>query len=48
MRKYLMIWNLNLALMPVNPKERGAIFELLLSTVKQDIEKGLLKEANSF
>jgi len=48
MGKYLMIWDLNLALTPVDLKERGAGFELLLSMVKQDIEKGLSKEANSF
>jgi hypothetical protein len=48
MRKYLMIWNLNLALTPVNPKERGAGFELLLSMVKQDIKKGLSKEQIHF
>ena len=43
-----MIWNLNLALTPVNPKERGAGFELLMSMVKQDIEKGLSKDWGNF
>ncbi len=48
MGKYLMIWDLNLALTPVDPKERGAGYELLMSMVKQDIEKGLLKDWGSF
>lgn len=48
MGKYLMIWDLNLALTPVNPKERGAGFELLLSMVRQDIEKGLTKDWGNF
>ena len=48
MGKYLMIWDLNLALTPVNPKERGAGFELLMSMVKQDIEKGLSKDWGNF
>lgn len=48
MGKYLMIWDLNLALTPVNPKERGAGFELLLSMVKQDIERGLSKDWGNF
>lgn len=48
MGKYLMIWNLNLALTPVNPKERGAGFESLMSMVKQDIEKGLSKDWGNF
>jgi hypothetical protein len=48
MGKYLMIWDLNLALTPVDPKERGAGYELLLSMVKQDIEKGLSKDWGNF
>ncbi len=48
MAKYLMIWELNLALIPIDPKERGAGYELLLGMVKQDIEKGVLKDWGSF
>ncbi len=48
MAKYLMIWELNLALIPKDPKERGAGYELLLGMVKQDIEKGVLKDWGSF
>ena len=48
MGKYLMIWNLNLALTPVDPKERGAAYDLLLSMVKQDINKGLSTDWGNF
>lgn len=48
MGKYLMIWELNLALTPVDPKERGAGYELLMGMVKQDIERGLTKDWGSF
>jgi hypothetical protein len=48
MGKYLMIWDLNLALTPVDPKERGAGYELLMAMVKQDIEKGLSKDWGNF
>ena len=48
MGKYLMIWDLNLALIPADPKERGAAYDLLLSMVKQDIEKGLSKDWGNF
>ena len=43
-----MIWDLNLALIPADPKERGAAYDLLLSMVKQDIEKGLSKDWGNF
>ncbi len=48
MGKYLMIWDLNLSLTPVDPKERGAGYELLMTMVKQDIEKGLSKDWGNF
>jgi len=48
MGKYLMIWDLNQALVPVDPKERGAAFELLIGMVKQDIEKGISKDWGNF
>jgi hypothetical protein len=48
MGKYLMIWDLNLALTPADPKERGVAYDLLLSMVKQDIEKGLSKDWGNF
>ena len=48
MGKYLMIWELNLALIPVDPKERGGGYELLMAMVKQDIERGLTKDWGNF
>ena len=48
MGKYLMIWDLNLALTPVDPKERAAGYELLMAMVKQDVEKGLSKDWGNF
>jgi len=48
MGKYLMIWRLNLALTPVDPKERGAGYQLLMAMVKHDIERGLTKDWGNF
>ena len=48
MGKYLMIWELNQALTPVDPKERGGGYELLMGMVKQDVEKGLTKDWGNF
>ncbi|MBW2492629.1 MAG: hypothetical protein JRE65_15920 [Deltaproteobacteria bacterium] len=48
MGKYLMIWELNYAHIPVDPKERGAGYEMLLAMVKQDMEKGLSKDWGNF
>ena len=48
MGKYLMIWELNLELTPVDPKERAAGYELLIGMVEQDIEKGITKDWGNF
>jgi len=48
MGKYLMIWELNPALIPVDPKERGGGYGLLMAMVKQDIESGLSKDWGNF
>ena len=48
MAKYLMLWELNLALIPKDPKERGGGYGMLLEMVKQDMEKGLIKDWGSF
>jgi len=48
MGKYLMIWELTLEHIPVDPKERGAGYEMLLAMVKQDIERGLTKDWGNF
>ena len=48
MGKYLMLWNLNEANIPADPKERGAGYEMLMAIVKQDIERGLTKDWGNF
>jgi len=48
MGKYLMIWQLNERLTPVDPKERGNGFRLLIEMVKQDRQKGLTKDWGNF
>jgi hypothetical protein len=48
MGKYLMIWTLNQALTPVDSKERGGGYQLLMTAVKQDIAKGLTKDWGNF
>jgi len=48
MGKYLMIWELNLAHTPTDPKERGAGYEMLMAMVKQDLAKGLTKDWGNF
>jgi hypothetical protein len=48
MGKYLMFWELNRSLIPIDPQERGQGFALLMSVVQQDIEKGLTKDWGCF
>ena len=48
MAKYLMLWNLNRALMPVDPKERGAGWGMLMEVVKDDMAKGVIKDWGVF
>ena len=48
MAKYLMLWHLEKSLIPVDPKERGGGFALLMELVKQDLEKGIMKEWGYF
>lgn len=48
MGKYLLLWQLDPARIPVDPKERGAGWGALIEMVKKDLEKGILKEWGSF
>ena len=48
MAKFLILWTMNGARTPVDPKERGAGYELLTAMVKQDIEKGFIKDYGTF
>jgi hypothetical protein len=44
MAKYLMLWKLNNALVPVSPQERSKAFSGLTSFVQQDMEKKIIKD----
>lgn len=48
MGKYLMLWEMDNARVPVDPKERGGGFQLLTAMVNQDIQKGKLKDWGAF
>lgn len=48
MGKYLILWKLNPQFIPVDPAERAAGWDLLIALVKQDMEKGLIKEWGAF
>ena len=48
MRRYLLLWSLNQNLVPVDPKERAAGWGMLLDLVKQDLQKGVVKDWGSF
>ncbi len=48
MGKYLILWELDNARTPVDPKERGAGYQLLMAMVKQDIQKGIVKDWGGF
>ncbi len=44
MGRYMVIWEVEKAHMPVDPKERGEGWSLLMAITKQDMEKGIVKE----
>ena len=48
MGKYLLLWQLDPARIPIDPKERGAGYGALLEMVKNDLEKGIIKDWGSF
>jgi hypothetical protein len=48
MGKYLLIWRLDPARVPTDPKERGAGWSGLMGMVKKDIEKGVSKDWGAF
>ena len=48
MGKYLLLWEVDHTKVPVNPKERGVGFNMLLEMVKQDIKKGITKDWGGF
>ncbi len=48
MGKYLLLWQIDPARIPVDPKERGAGWSALIEMVKKDLEEGILKDWGSF
>ena len=48
MGKYLLLWEVDRTRLPVDPKERGVGFSMLLEMVKQDIKKGMNKDWGVF
>jgi hypothetical protein len=44
MGRYLVLWEVEKAHIPVDPKERGEGWGMLMAMVRQDIEKGLTKD----
>ena len=48
MGKYLMLWELDRTRIPMDIKERGAGFNMLMEMVKEDMKKGSLKEWGVF
>lgn len=48
MGKYLVLWEVDQSRVPVDAKERGGAWSLLVDMVKQDIKGGKLKEWGGF
>ena len=48
MGKYLLLWELDKAKVPLNPQERGAGWGALMDMVKQDLERRRMKDWGSF
>ena len=44
MGKYLVLWEVVQTQIPVDPKERGEGWGMLMAMVRQDIEKGVTKD----
>ena len=48
MGKYLILWQVDQTKIPIDPKERGEGWGMLMAMVRQDIEKGLTKDWGAF
>lgn len=48
MGKYLVLWEVAQSTIPIDPKERGGGWSILMAMVRQDIEKGLTKDWGAF
>ena len=48
MARYLYLWEIDHTRIPVDPKERGNTWSLLLDVVRKDMEKGITKDWGAF
>jgi hypothetical protein len=48
MGKYLMLWEIDPTKVPIDPKERSAIWQAFMAMVKQDLENGVLTDWAAF
>ena len=48
MGTYLSLWEVDHSTIPVDPKERGEGWSMLMAMVQQDFEKGVLKSWGAF
>mgnify|MGYP001067716256 CR=1 FL=1 len=48
MGKYLLLWEVDQARVPISPQERGTGWTALLDMVKEDLQKGVLKDWGTF
>ena len=48
MGKYLVLWRVVQTQIPIDPKERGEGWGMLMAMVRKDIEKGITKDWGAF
>ena len=48
MGKYLITWKVDQSKIPVDPKQRGEGWGLLIAMVTQDLEKGIMRDWGAF
>ena len=48
MGRYLVLWEIDQTKIPMDPKERGEGWGMLMAMVRQDIEKGIVKDWGAF
>ena len=48
MAKYLVIWEVDMSRIPIDPKERGAALGAMLDQDKQSIKDGIIKDWGCF
>jgi len=48
MGRYLSLWEIDKSKIPVDPKERGGGWSLLMVMVKESLEKGVTKDWGAF